>query len=185
MTYFLTPGQAPVKIETGTADLTAAIDQLNATFLAAREMDNREQTTRIQEQGVRQNIMAMTLGQAHQQSQTAINNMQGALTGLFKDLIGARDFVAEVPDENLLEEFKAREIASTRKIIELLDNISGDGENLFRQLDARINNTYADVSNYNNFNSILNNVLFEPFKLYYYNWNMNALAPWFAPGGKQ
>lgn len=84
---------------------------------------------------------------------------------------------------NDLVEFREHEAETIKKIIDVLNNVSGNGEALFRQLDAKIENTYSVLNNYNNFNTILMNVLSEPFKQHYFRSNMATLAPWFAPGG--
>lgn len=137
MAYYMTPGQAPVKLESGSSEVIASIDQLTASLLADRDIRNRIAATKIQEKALNDRLRAMIAGQAISQASTAIKSLSlsiGKDLGLLKfmELEKAKD-QTKVWSGDLLER--------KNRVIKRLDTY-GSGEALYEM----IMNTLPDGS---------------------------------------
>lgn len=129
MAYYMTPGQAPVKLESGSSEVIASIDQLTASLLADRDIRNRVAATKIQEKALNDRLRAMIAGQAISQASTAIKSLSlsiGKDLGLLKfmELEKAKD-QSKVWSADLLER--------KNRVIERLDTY-GSGEVLYKMI---------------------------------------------------
>ena len=126
MTYYMTPGQAPVKLESGSSEVIASIDQLTASLLADRDIRNRVAATKIQEKALDDRLRAMIAGQAISQASTAIKSLS---LSIGKDL-GLLKFMELEKAKNPDKVWSVDLLERKNRVIERLDTY-GDGAVLY------------------------------------------------------
>lgn len=129
MAYYMTPGQAPVKLESGSSEVIASIDQLTASLLADRDVRNRVAATKIQEKALDDRLRAMITGQAISQASTAIKSLS---LSIGKDL-GLLKFMEleKAKDQNKV--WSADLLERKNRVIKRLDTY-GSGDALYEMI---------------------------------------------------
>lgn len=136
MAYYMTPGQAPVKLESGSSEVIASIDQLTASLLADRDVRNRVAATKIQEKALKiqekaldDRLRAMIAGQAISQASTAIKSLS---LSIGKDL-GLLKFMELEKAKNPDKVWSADLLERKDRVIERLDTY-GNGNVLYSEI---------------------------------------------------